>query len=242
MTLLGDFSVEVGGTPVPPAWSRRNAAALVKLLALTPGRRLHRAGHRRAVAGRKALDEASPRLHKAAYFARKALGRPDAVVLRDELVALLPEADVAIDVPAFEGGRVRPGQRFGGRGERRAGRPGGTLLPHDLYEPWAEDLRERLRQHELLLRQAQRLNIVALEPTDEDAHLELMRSRIAAGDRRGALRHFDRMERVLGRELARPRSGAGATACGGGRGAPPGRSAGRGRPARAADPVLPYGG
>ena len=135
MTLLGDFSVEVDGTPVPPAWSRRNAAALVKLLALTPGRRLHRERVIDALWPGLTLDEASPRLHKAAYFARKALGRPDAVVLEDELVALLPEADVAIDVPAFEGGRVRPGQRFGGRGERRAGRPVARCSPMTSTNP-----------------------------------------------------------------------------------------------------------
>ena len=205
MTLLGDFSVEVDGTPVPAtAWSRRNAAALVKLLALTPGRRLHRERVIDALWPELTLDEASPRLHKAAYFARKALGRPDAVVLRDELVALLPETDVAIDVPDFEkAAELARANGSAAAANAALAASGGTLLPHDLYESWAEDLRERLRQRQLLLlRQAQRWeDIVALEPTDEDAHLELMRSRIAAGDRRGALRHFDRMERVLGREL-----------------------------------------
>jgi DNA-binding SARP family transcriptional activator len=41
--LLGGFEVAVDGVPVPAeAWSRRHAASLVKLLALSPGRRLHR--------------------------------------------------------------------------------------------------------------------------------------------------------------------------------------------------------
>ena len=84
---------------------------------------------------------------------------------------------------------------------------------------------------------------MALEPTDEDAHLELMRSRIA-GDRRGALRHFDRMERVLGRELGTTpvRSRCDCVRRWSRSAAPLEPLAGRGRPARAADPVLPYGG
>ena len=41
--LLGMFEVRRGGEPVPAsAWSRRHAAALVKLLAMSAGRRLHR--------------------------------------------------------------------------------------------------------------------------------------------------------------------------------------------------------
>ncbi len=48
-----------------------------------------------------AVDEAAPRLHKAAYFARKAAG-DDAVVLRGESVALFPDQSVAVDVALFE--------------------------------------------------------------------------------------------------------------------------------------------
>src|SRR5262249_26612131 len=41
--LLGQFEVRVDDLAAPPsAWTRRQAAALVKLLALTPGRSLHR--------------------------------------------------------------------------------------------------------------------------------------------------------------------------------------------------------
>jgi hypothetical protein len=44
VTLLGRFAVSVGGVPVAEAgWKRRHAAAVVKVLALAPGRRLHRA-------------------------------------------------------------------------------------------------------------------------------------------------------------------------------------------------------
>jgi DNA-binding SARP family transcriptional activator len=43
VTLLGRFAVTVGGVPVAESsWTRRHAAAIVKVLALAPGRRLHR--------------------------------------------------------------------------------------------------------------------------------------------------------------------------------------------------------
>jgi pimeloyl-ACP methyl ester carboxylesterase/DNA-binding SARP family transcriptional activator len=150
------------------------------------------------------VEEATPRLHKAAYFARRALGRPDAVVLKDDLVSLLPDVEVAVDVPTFEAAADSARANGSAAAANAAlAECGGVLLPHDLYEPWAEDTRERLRHQQLLLlRQAQRWeDLVALEPTDEDAYLELMKSRVAAGDRRGAIRQFERMERVLGREL-----------------------------------------
>ena len=101
VTLLGRFAVTVGGVPVAEAgWKRRHAAAVVKVLALAPGRRLHReqvidlvlaGGHdRRAV----------PKLHKAAHFARRALGVPDAVVLRGDQVP--DPAAASVDVVGFE--------------------------------------------------------------------------------------------------------------------------------------------
>ncbi|MDQ3904720.1 MAG: hypothetical protein M3300_04560, partial [Actinomycetota bacterium] len=43
MTLLGRFEVTVDTIPVAPSsWTRRHAATLVKVLAMAPGRRLHR--------------------------------------------------------------------------------------------------------------------------------------------------------------------------------------------------------
>src|SRR5262245_34962036 len=43
VSLLGRFVVTVDGVPVPDgAWARRHAATLVKVLALTHGRQLHR--------------------------------------------------------------------------------------------------------------------------------------------------------------------------------------------------------
>ena len=59
-----------------------------------------------------ALDEAAPRLHKAAHFARKAAG-DDTIVLRDESVALFPDQSVVIDVALFDAAAVSPLDQLG---------------------------------------------------------------------------------------------------------------------------------
>ncbi len=140
ITLLGTFEVRRDGEAVPAgAWSRRHAAALVKLLALSPGRRLHREQVIDALWPDLAVDEAAPRLHKAAYFARKAAG-DDAVVLRGESVALFPDQSVTVDLAAVRRRRRRgTPRRRRGTPPSRVGRAAvGDLLPDDLYEEWAE--------------------------------------------------------------------------------------------------------
>ena len=78
VTLLGRFAVTVGGVPVAEAgWKRRHAAAVVKVLALAPGRRLHREQVIDLVWPGDTIAEAVPKLHKAAHFARRAIGVPD---------------------------------------------------------------------------------------------------------------------------------------------------------------------
>ena len=80
---------------------------------------------------------------------------------------------------------------------------GGELLPQDRYDEWAEERREHLRLRHLdLLRLAGRWEtVVEMDPSDELAHLELMRRHAANGDRHAALRQFERMDRTLRREL-----------------------------------------
>jgi DNA-binding SARP family transcriptional activator len=52
--LLGGFAVRIDGRPIPPReWRRRQAASLVKLLALAPRRTLPGASDRRIVAWRR---------------------------------------------------------------------------------------------------------------------------------------------------------------------------------------------
>jgi DNA-binding SARP family transcriptional activator len=103
VTLLGRFAVTVGGVPVAEAgWKRRHAAAVVKVLALAPGRRLHREQVIDLVWPGDTIAEAVPKLHKAAHFARRAIGVPDSVVLRGDQVVLYPGGSVTVDAVQFE--------------------------------------------------------------------------------------------------------------------------------------------
>ena len=202
ITLLGGFDVVVDGRQVPPAeWRRRQAAALVKLLALAPRRSLHRERVIDALWPDLDLDEAAPRLHKAAHHARRSLGDPRPLVLNGETVALFPDADV--DVDAFRFQRLAESARDAQTAGDAADAYPGELLPQDLYEPWTEEPRERLRLLYLqMLRLAGRWGAVTdADPADEPAHLALIRSLAGAGDRRSALRQFERLERGLRREL-----------------------------------------
>ena len=101
--LLGSFSVAVDGRAVPEqAWRRRTAASLVKLLSLQPAGRLPREQLVDALWPDLLLEQAAPRLHKAAHYARTAMDSPRGVVLSEDAVSLFPEAQVVVDVQAFE--------------------------------------------------------------------------------------------------------------------------------------------
>src|ERR687897_2616496 len=174
--MLGGFEVLLDGTPVPASgWPRPQAATLVKVLALASGRRMHRERLVDQLWPDLTIPEAAPRLHKLAHYARRGLGDDRmAVVLRGETVALLPDAAVVVDVDVFE----RAAEEALANGTPAAAAAaaehyGGTLLPDDLYEDWADNRRERLRsRYRELLRQARRWEkLLADDPADEYAHV-----------------------------------------------------------------------
>ncbi len=203
--LLGAFRVQVDGHPVPEsAWSRRDAAALVKLLALQPGMILHREQLMDRLWPDLDAAEAAPRLHKAVHFARRAIGLDEAVVVRGGMVRLLPDRPVIVDAPGFETAAAEAlaeGESATAAAVLDAYGP--DLLPADIYADWAAQPRERhalLRDR--LLRQARRWReLLEHDPVDEQAHLELIRELRDAGDPRAALRQFEAMDRTLRREL-----------------------------------------
>src|SRR5690349_217440 len=224
ISLLGGFSVTVGGTVVTgQQWSRRNASALVKVLALARGRRLHREQVFDVLWPDLPPDQAGPRLHQAAHYARRALGEAagQGVVLHHDVVELLPEAELVVDAVAFRhaaeaalaeaaaGGGALPEVAAGGAasGESAAAAAlalyTGVLLPDDLYEPWAQAHRESLEQlHRDLLRLTGRWEaLLESDPADEQAHLALARAHADRGDVRAAMRQLERLELTLRREL-----------------------------------------
>ncbi|GAA4699389.1 transcriptional activator [Phytohabitans rumicis] len=192
------------GRPVPDAaWTRRQAAALIKILALAPRRQLHREQVIDALWPDVHVDDAGPRLHKAAHFARRVLG-PDSVVLRSSSVLLCPDVPVGVDALRFQelaASALDAGDATAAA--KAADAYAGPLLPADRYESWASEPRDRLQLLYLrVLRQAGRwADLVEIDSTDVEAHLALMREHAARGDRRAALRQFERMDRALQREL-----------------------------------------
>ena len=206
ITLLGGFSLTPAGRTVPAeAWSRRSAASLVQLLALAPDRRLHREQVMAALWPDLTVEAATPRLHKAAHFARRAVGDLDgAVVLRRDQVLLFPDAQVRVDAVEF---RRRAQAALGAGSVGDAGDAlaayGGPLLANDPYQPWLGPFRDELSAlHRDLLRLAGRWDeLLDTDPADEEAHLALARRYADRGDVRSALRQLERLDQALRREL-----------------------------------------
>jgi DNA-binding SARP family transcriptional activator len=208
--LLGGFAVRVDGRPIPAGdWRRRKAASLVKLLALSRRRTLHREQVIDALWPDSAIDDAGPRLHKAAHFARRVLHDSSALVLSGDTVSLFPHAQVVVDVEEFE----RSAKQAIAALDRDpdawaamavvADRWAGELLPDDPYEAWLEVPRDRVQQlHQELLRRSGRWGELALaDPADEEASLARARQLADSGNRGAALRQLERLERALRREL-----------------------------------------
>ncbi len=203
--LLGRFDVLIDGTVTAAGtMGRRHASALLKLLALAPGHAMHRERLLDVLWPEDDPETALPKLHKAAHFARRACDHLDAVVFRGDLVQLFPGIEVVVDAERFEGLARRALELHDSASARMALTIyRGELLPEERYEEWAESDRGRLADlHLQLLRLAERWEeLVALDPSDELAHIEVMRRHLAAGDRHAALRQFERLDRALRREL-----------------------------------------
>jgi predicted ATPase/DNA-binding SARP family transcriptional activator len=222
--LLGQFSVSVAGRPTPPAlWRRRRAAAVIKLLALAPGHRLHREQVLDALWPDLDPDDAANNLRVVLHYARRGLedagAPPDSVLVRDGDALLVSHpAETWVDVDAFAEAVYRAWQSPDPAVvERALALYSGDLLPEDPYEDWAASRRESLRTSFLALlarlaglhehRQnfsraiAAYERLLAAEPLDEGAHVALMRLYAAIGHRELALRQYTRLTELLDREL-----------------------------------------
>jgi DNA-binding SARP family transcriptional activator/pimeloyl-ACP methyl ester carboxylesterase len=207
---LGGFQVSVDGVVVPAeAWRRRRAAELVQILALVPARRLHREQIIDALWPELPPEAGAANLHKAAHYARRALGSAAGIVLRSEHVALWPDAAVGVDALQFEEAAERA-LRSGDADTCAtvAATYAGELLPDDRFAEWLIDRRERLRQLylQLLRRAGLWERVVAQEPTDEVAHRALMRAYAEAGNRSAALEQFWSLRDALARIDLEPTS------------------------------------
>ena len=185
--LLGRFEVAVDAQRVAAsAWEHRRAEDLVKLLALSPGHRLTRDEVVEALWPHLGAKAGVANLHKAVYYARRALGWPEAIVVRHGVVALAPEDRVETDVERLE-------TEGGWDGEVA------ELLPEDRYEEWIVEHRDRLAELRTaaLRREGRWAELLRADPTDEEITRALMRERAAVGDRAAAVRQFRRLREAL---------------------------------------------
>ena len=216
--LLGGFRVAVGARVVPEdAWSRRRPAAVIKLLALAPGHRLHREQVMDALWPALAPDAAAANLRKALHHARRSLD-PDGAELIASVGELLSLREPVVDVDAFRAAASRA-HRTGDAAayDDAVELYGGDLLPEDLYDEWTFAHRDELKaDYAALLGESASLleargeldravraatRLVAAQPLNEDGHLQLIRLNALAGRRGEAVQRYEQLRSLLADEL-----------------------------------------
>ena len=131
-----------------PTWRRRKAQSLIKLLALQPGRRMHREQVLEALWPGLSPDAAANNLSQNIHHVRAELARrvPGQQLLDSTRSSVAISEGVAIDVEEFRGlaeaahGHRREMDRYC----RALGAYRGDLLPDDLYEPWTDRARREV--------------------------------------------------------------------------------------------------
>src|SRR5215207_2005251 len=154
--LLGGFSVSVGARTVAKnEWRLRRASTLVKMLALSPGQRLHREQVMDILWPELGKKAASNNLRQTVRAARRAFDPVTGsryLASEDEQLVLCPTCDLRVDIDAFEESaaiarRSRDPAAYRAAMDLYAG----ELLPGDRYEEWAEVRRQELRRTFLTL-------------------------------------------------------------------------------------------
>lgn len=224
--LLGTFAVAIDGRLVDEKrWVRRQAALVVKMLALAPRQRLHQEQIMETMWPGADPDTAANGLHKMVHLARHALepqlrsGNDSRYLRRTEgQLRLVSPTGMRVDADEFESvatGAVRDGDE--GACQEALRLYEGDLLPADRFAEWAAARRDRLRTLRLQvlstlaermaargeLAEAIRLlqQLLAAEPTNEPAHRQLMAAFARAGSRAQALRQFEHCRSVLRADL-----------------------------------------
>jgi DNA-binding SARP family transcriptional activator len=219
--LLGAFSVACGDRVlIDQTWNRHRAAGLIKVLALQPGRALHREQVLDALWPELDPTSAANNLHKNVHYVRSELERQGAdgalVTLAGGSVCL--DRGVGIDVDAFRRAAVRArAARTNVRlYDDAIGLYAGELLPLDRFEPWAALHRDDLASiHARLALELAQLHEIrgewraALEclarlgarHTEEEAYRAAMRVHALSGNRDAALLTYEACRDVLAEEL-----------------------------------------
>ena len=224
--LLGQFEVSLGDRQIDPdAWRLRKATHLVKLLALTPGHRMHRDQLIDALWPEVDPDSALSSFHQALHAARRAL-EPDRAArstqsmlrLQRQVLSLECDDGLWIDIEAFQD--AVQGIRSTSDLQRcldALDLYAGDLLPEDLYESWTQNPRDSLREMYLeLLLTTSRLQeasgeaseaietlrtLIATDPLNEAAYAALMQILATSGRRDQAIRLYQQLSDTLRDEL-----------------------------------------
>src|SRR5215207_3739606 len=223
--LLGGFGVSVGSRTIEEnSWRLKKAGSLIKLLALARGHRLHREQLMDALWTDLARRSQADNLHRNLHVAREMLEATPAnavsryLPLRGDVLELCPDSPLWVDVEAFESAAATARRNREPAAYRAAvDLYAGDMLPGDRYEAWAEVRREglRLTYLELLLELAglheergehgpgieALRQVLAEEPSHEEAHAGLMRLLALRGGRGEAILQYERLRKVLSREF-----------------------------------------
>lgn len=199
--LLGSFRVILDDREVVASdWHRGRSAALVKLLGLSAGHRIHREHAMDTLWPDLDADAASANLRKAIHFARRTLAAHDALSVEIDVVSLAPHGGMEVDVEQFEAAATAAlRSKNVSECARAADLYGGDLLPDDRYAAWTDESREHLRQTYLRVLRAGQLwdRLVAVDPTNEEAQRALMQAALDAGNRADVIRQFQRLRERL---------------------------------------------
>jgi DNA-binding SARP family transcriptional activator len=204
IVLLGGFSVSVDDVPISgDAWRSRRAADVVKLLALARDHRQPRTQLMEALWPDSDPQASGTNLRKALHFARSAAGE-DVVANDHGILVLWPAAHVSTDVARF-GAAARRALETGDPASCRLAAElyPGELLPDDRYELWTIEPRAQLHRRYLDVLRAGGLwdRLFEVDPTDEQAARSLMRGHLDTGERRAAIRCFERLREALRDQL-----------------------------------------
>jgi DNA-binding SARP family transcriptional activator len=198
--VLGGFSVLVDGERVSSdAWRNRRAADVVKLLAMEPSHQLHRDQVMEMLWPDLNAEAAAANLRKSLHHARRVLGSQERLQMQGGLVVLCPDDALDVDLERFERDADAALASAEGASCARVAANFADVLPADRYEYWAEETRSRARSkyRALLAAAGDWQKILETDPTDEVAHRAIMRSHLDDGNRRDAIRQFERLRDAL---------------------------------------------
>lgn len=222
--LLGTFALVVGSRRIEDsAWRLRKAKAVIKLLALAPGHRLHREQVLNALWPDLDPEAAGNNLRQTIHSARQTIhlasqesGAEAQIASRGPSLTLEPSPWV--DVIEFEGTAAAAlVTRDLHACEEAVRLYAGELLPDDRYDEWAIERRVAVQQQyvalllELALQYEARgdraqaaaafLNVIEAEPAHETAHVGLMRLYAASGRRHEAMERYRILRESMKRDL-----------------------------------------